>query len=81
MAKDSNTIAFYLFFEELPDVLMVLYQVYGASQQLFQILRCQNMVVEFRGHGDKEVYIAPLAMLIASNGAKQPHGRNTKLAI
>ena len=60
---------------------MVLYQVYGASQYLFQILRCSNMIIEVGRHGDKQVNVTALTVFIASNRTEEAHAAYAKLRL
>ena len=60
---------------------MVLYQVYRASQYLFQILYCGNVIIELWGHGDKQVDVAALTVFIASNRAKKTHTAYAKFRL
>ena len=57
---------------------MVLHQIDTTTQKIFQILNCRNVVVELCRHGDEQIYITTLAMLIPGYRTKKPHRGDTK---
>lgn len=77
--KDIDPILLYLLFEKRSEVLVVLHQVYRALQKLLKVLGCQHMVEELRRHGDEQIHVTALMVLVAGHGAKQAHGGDAKL--
>lgn len=76
--EQSDAIAFNLLTEEGAQVLVISDQIDTATKKLLKILSGFNVVIELRGHGDKEIDIAAFVLFASGHRTKKPHRGNAE---